>query len=357
MTSEVPDDITSASNYINNVLISKGYIQQHEALQFWSQQLVRAKDQEMDVQATDTTVFENDRRTLNLINSLLETIDSDSNARMKLVNGTEQAQRTLDARDQQIQRLTTKCDALETQLSSTLRLNQTLEAAKRTLESSNKTLREDMSRMKALQQQSKAQFANELRKKDAQISRVKQRLQDPISRNKPLTGASGTFSRVHNSYTSGQGQAPAGVTTTDSLPALRALSQENSMLYGLAYKTRLVLDNILHYGFKDQKLDLSPDEIDNIESLGYDVSGSDELIVNSARVIRRTTNVTQLGAETAHSLQKLSDQLKSAEMVPITEVQLKDKEISELQGQVETVTANWQRAIKTMDEWKNFRKK
>lgn len=248
-------------------------------------------------------------------------------------------------------------------------IHRTLESAKRTLESSNKTLREDLSKFKALQQQSKGQFANELRKRDVQISKLKQRLQDPVVRSKPLTGSSGSFSRIYNSYTSGQPPLSKALVksdatnsdTSDILPLLRALARENSMLFGLAYKTRLVLDNVAQYGFKDDpNLELSPEEMDNIQSLGYDVDSSgnhEELTLNSARTIRRTLNVTRLGAETAQSLERLSQLLHSAEFVPVAEVQRRDKDLAQLQSQLEQVTANWQRAIKTMDEWKTFRNK
>lgn len=392
MTLEVPHDIQSASSYINNILVTKGYIQSHEALRFWSQQLAGegTKEDEEDAEMQDhkdpfETAVSNDRVTLNLINSLLETIESDSTARETLMNRAEQAQKSLDGRDQHIQRLTSRCEALDQQLTSLNRLNRTLESAKRTLESSNKTIREDLARMKSLQLQSKAQFANELRKRDVQIARLKQRLQDPLARGssgasggKPLTGASGIFSSAYNTFSAGQGvllssqaltasNSSSGTSGTsnlgnnsdnDLLPLLRALAQENSMLYGLAYKTRLVIENVVHYGFRDLKLELSADEMDNIESLGYDIAGGadkNELVTNSARVIRRTINVAQLGAETSQSLQKLSEHVNSSEMVPAAEVERKDKEIQELQNQVESVTANWQRAIKTMDEWKAFR--
>lgn len=366
-TLEVPHDIQSASSYINNTLISKGYIQQHEKLRFSSQQMAgdgEIDDDDEETKEPATSEFdkavENDRRMLNLISSLLETIEADNVTRDQLTDRVHQAIKARESNEQELQRARAKCAALEAQLAAATRLNQTLEATKRGLESRNKTATEELAQLKSLHQKNRVQFGNELRKRDVAISKLKQRLQDPASRGKPLMAVSGTFSKKLNSYTSGQGVVSAGAhpnTVAMNLETLKELSRDNSMLYALCYKTKLVVENILQYGFKDAQIELSPEELDNIESLGYDVPDTDELAVFSARVIGRTTNIQQLAAETSQSLEKLSKQVNSSEMVPAKDVERKDREIQELQEQVEQVTANWKRAIKTMDEWKDFRNK
>lgn len=137
MSFEVPHDVQSASSYINNLLISKGYIQQDEKLQFCSQQLspLSNEDEMMDsdnnpspAHTVDQNMFEtavaNDRQILNLINVLLETIDGDSAARAQMQSRAEQQQKALERSQEQLVRLKVKCEGLENQMSSHNRLNQ-----------------------------------------------------------------------------------------------------------------------------------------------------------------------------------------------------------------------------------------
>lgn len=400
---EVPHDIESAASYINNALLSKGYIQNNELLEFMSHQFVTSDDDEAAAddgtgveQDTDRpksnsgkltfdTAVETDRRLLNLINQLLETIDSDATTRDRLAEQTNQAMRARESAELELHRLQTKYRSMETQLSNATRQVQSLETAKRGLENKCKATDDELTKLAHLHQNNKVKFGNELRKRDVALSKLKQRLQDPALRSKPLMGVSGSFSKRLNSFTSGQqpstGSGGSGATDVSEslLTNFQALSKDNSMLYALCYKTKLVLDNMLSHGFENPQIELSPEELDNIDGLGYDreagqdentspgestalvPSGSD-IAKYSARAINRTTSISHLADETAASLELLSQQIHAmgtgaGGMVPAEELERKEEEARQLKEQVEQATANWKQAVETMENWKKLRNK
>jgi hypothetical protein len=425
----VPHDIQAASDYINNLLLSRGYISRADEIVFSTQALTdtagnadpgaSTNDTGGDSAMTDnfqnsgavpTTRFErainNDRKLLELLNTLLETIASDAAAHSTLQAELAARERALTKTEERLTQLQSRYEALDTQHAAAGRQQRQLEVTVRGLESTNKALKEELARAKGALQSGREQFANELRRKDVTIATLRKE-QAPQRRMQPrgstmggkadvtgvtsnMTGVRGVFSKSHNSYTLDINISASGSDSNAReklgaeldaaaggalVPTVRALAAENSMLASLAYKTRLIVEALADQGFVDPGTDLSAQELDNIEALGYDAlalqrdtyNGEDnnssrnnnnnnnysrDLSAFAARTIQRTTEVAQLGEEVLAALGRLAAGLRRADVVPAAEVAQRDAEIAELRAQITTVTANWRQAIRTMDEWK-----
>lgn len=411
----IPHDIKAATIYIHNLLLSRGYVSRTDEILLSTQALTEdttsvspdataGGDGATKVSESNAipsvTRFEravdSDRRILELLNTLLETITSDEAACQTHQAEIKVQKQTLLKAEERLVRLQIRYESLD---ASASRQQQQLEATVRGLESENKTLKEELSKAKSALQSGREQFANELRRKDVDIAALKKEL-TPQKRIQPrssttgstattiagtanMTGVTGMFSKAHNSYTIDARPSVSGSYSSiktklgneldaavgDMLvPTVRALAAENSMLVSLAYKTLLIITALAEKGYVDPGTDLSAQELDNIEALGYDMLALDTDVADgqtkinhnnnisgrlgAAHTVQRTTQVERLGKKVLSSLGLLAAGLQRADMVPATEVSQRDAEIAELRAQVTAITANWNQAIRTMEDWK-----
>lgn len=412
----VPHDIKAATIYIHNLLLSRGYVSRNDEI-LLSTQALTEDTASVSPDATTggegaTNAFESneipsvtrferavdsDRRILELLNTLLETITSDEAAYQTHQAEIKVQKQALLKAEERLARLQIRYESLD---ASSSRQQQQLETTVRGLELENKTLKEELSKAKSALQSGREQFANELRRKDVDIASLKKEL-TPQKRIQPrsstigstttttiagtanMTGVTGIFSKAHNSYTIDARPSLSGSYSSIKtklgneldaavgdvlVPTVRALAAENSMLVSLAYKTLLIVTALAEKGYVDPGTDLSAQELDNIEALGYDMLAMDSDVedgqtkinhnnnisgrLRAAHTIQRTTQVERLGEKVLSSLGLLAAGLQRADMVPVAEVSQRDAEIAELRAQVTTITANWNQAIRTMEDWK-----
>jgi chromosome segregation ATPase len=323
-------EIESAALYINNSLISKGYIRESERLLF------KYADSSPEEQATNTS------RIINTIYALLKTVESDAKIKDGANIKIQELQKGLERERTQYSRLESKYDALDNQFQAAQRAHESLESALRSEKSQAGRYKEAIVKNKNSVQQLKLKCSNELRRRDIEIARLKELLRDPRrSTRTGLTRTSGTLS-TYDSYANvpeslqDSGQELIPVLSQQLIEYNAELTSENRILYSLLHKVNFTI------------CDLTEGNSEYARTSGPDPS-------NAAGVAVRAANAQDLGELILESLSQIRKVLNSPNFVSLAELKEKERQVKSLQLQLKEATENWQKALKTMDEWKSYR--
>ncbi|KAA8917210.1 hypothetical protein TRICI_000639 [Trichomonascus ciferrii] len=324
-------DVRSAASYVNNVLVSKGYIRDDEKLEFGRQE----EDEERDA------------RTINVIYALLKTIDDDSKANEANEQLLKDFKRQREEENTRYERLKTKCEGLEKQVVSVERENSNLKSSADSFRRAAEQQREQSIRLKSLIKQIRQQFANELRRRDVQIAKLKERLQDTSRRTKTLTGVSGKLSKSYNSYSTTalspyDSESEASAAISSELSAMNnALIAENNALLVMLHQIR---DSISSVTDENQSVIISE------RTASYNEEPRD-----ASEVLIRCQSTQELNEEVSDCIQYITQALHSPNYVSVTELKDKENEIQRLKDQLLDANTNWQKALSTMEQWKKYR--
>ncbi|KAK9346494.1 hypothetical protein V1522DRAFT_391654 [Lipomyces starkeyi] len=336
-------DLNSASRRLNSSLISKGLLDQSNRLSFH--------------EGSDA------RKIINFIYDIIRRRDKDAELKENLVNTIHEHKASETRLKKVITQLESKCDQFERQLNifavqreyaiSFLAMLLDLVANEissnfstnvKTLELQNRNLQDDIARQKSLLQQIRAQDANERRKRDQQILRMKEKAGFEIRRAKSISTITGKFN--NSSWSSERYMASSQSMRTFSehpdsgslfreqasniIPnVMQELTHENARLIALIRETSLTL-NV----FTGEK-SVNNEEFDNV--LQYLPSTFPELSI-----------------EINNSLEALREILHEPKYISIEEVHHREQEIERLKKQLDSMTTNWKDAIQTMDEWNQY---
>ncbi|KAK0653967.1 hypothetical protein DIS24_g5619 [Lasiodiplodia hormozganensis] len=334
-----PQSLKSASSYLNNLLLARGLLRNGKPIEFAHPSKGEGGKQETMAQI------------INLVHDLILRRDREQEQRDSL----SQTLRAVRAENQQaastLDRLTQRSEDLQRQLSLAQSSERSAKTALRSAESSARSLREEMVRLKATVQQVRTACANDVRKRDVQIQRLKSHLTAQQRGNKTgLVGASITITPGSMST------VPASMGRDDDMPSLedaeyslrqettefltqlsQSLSDENDNLIGLVRSTLATL----------RELQGMPELGHNEESAHVDGDYPDTTMAHAL-----PTSYEALATDMDHVLEHLRSLLTNPNFVPISEVESREDEIMKLRDGWEKMESRWRDVVTMMQGWR-----
>ncbi|KAE8146729.1 Afadin and alpha-actinin-binding-domain-containing protein [Aspergillus avenaceus] len=334
-----PHNLEAASTYINNVLLARGLLKSGRPIDF--------ADPENEEGGMDAAMA----RVINLVNDLVLRRDREAEHRENLANTirtlrAEDAQKTLE-----IEKLKTK----SSELTRSLALAEAQERAQKTNASSAdataRQLKDQVQRMKTMVQQVRAQCANDIRKRDLEMQRLKSHLAERqrgkreglgvttininpgVDRSSRAKGLSGGENVNDPNYSLKQ-------ETNDFLTELcQNLSDENDTLIMLARNTVQTLKDLQGLPHVEEEQEYSNDV-----STGAHKS-------SHGSVAALPASCEELSSQMDRVLDHLRTLLTNPSFVPLEEVEMRDDEINQLREGWEKMESRWRQAVTMMDGW------
>ncbi|KAF2676954.1 hypothetical protein K458DRAFT_424317 [Lentithecium fluviatile CBS 122367] len=293
---------------------------------------------------------------INLVHDLILKRDRDQEHR-ESVAGTLRALRTESTRQTLIlEKMQTRNDDLARQLSLAHSQERSARAALRTAESSARSLREEMVRLKTTVQQVRTSCANDIRKRDVQIQRLKSHLTSQQRGNKTgLVGASITINPgalgMAGMTGSTRDDAPdvddpeytLKQETTEFLTQLsQSLSDENDNLIGLVRTTITTLKEL--QGMPESQRLEHGDDLSTI--------GEEDETTRSGMLQALPASYETLASDLDTVLENLKNLLTNPNFVSLEEVESREDEILRLRAGWEKMELRLREAFALMETWR-----
>ncbi|KAL1612777.1 hypothetical protein SLS60_001006 [Paraconiothyrium brasiliense] len=334
-------NLKTASEYINNLLLARGLLRDGKKIQF-----AHPSRGEGGKEVTMAQI-------INLVHDLLLKRDRDQEQR-ETVAGTLRSLRSEATRQTlAIEKLQTKNADLVRQVSLAQSQERSARAALRTAESSARSLREEMVRLKTTVQQVRTSCANDIRKREVQIQRLKTHLTSQqrgnrtglvgasITINPGITGAGGLTASMRDDAPNVDDPAyTLKQETTEFLTQLsQNLSDENDNLIGLVRTAITTLKEL--QGIPEERTE------------GEDLSVIKEE-ENTQQVMLHAlpTSYDALATELDTLLENLKHLLTNPNFVSIEEVESREEEILRLRAGWEKMETRLREAFMMMETWR-----
>ncbi|KAF2450453.1 hypothetical protein P171DRAFT_426832 [Karstenula rhodostoma CBS 690.94] len=335
-------NLKTASEYINNLLLARGLLRDGKKIQF-----AHPSRGEGGKEVTMAQI-------INLVHDLVLKRDRDQEQR-ETVAGTLRNLRSEATRQTlAIEKLQTKNADLTRQVSLAQSQERSARAALRTAESSARSLREEMVRLKTTVQQVRTSCANDIRKREVQLQRLKGHLTTQQRGNKTgLVGASITI----NPGLTGPGGMTAGMRddapdvddpgyslkqeTTEFLTQLsQSLSDENDNLIGLVRTAITTLKEL--QGMSEERN----------EGEDLSVIREEEESTQQGMLHALPTSYEALASQLDTLLENLKHLLTNPNFVSLEEVESREEEILRLRAGWEKMEARLREAFMMMETWR-----
>lgn len=344
-------NIKTASVYINNLLLARGLLRDGKPIEF-------ARPSKADGGKEVTMA-----RIINLVHDLILKRDRDQEQRETVAQTLRTLRTDATRATLALEKLQTRNDDLARQLSLSQAQERAARAAQRTAEAATRTLREEMARLKTTVQQVRAGCANDVRKRDVQIQRLKTHLAGQQRGNRmglvgasititPGAGGGGAGGGGGGGGRGGRGEEGPGVEdpeyslrqeTTEFLTQLsQSLSDENDNLIGLVRSTLLTL----------RELQGMPDSVQRAREEGDLETVVEDLELADGMLHALPTSYEALATDMDSVLENLKTLLTNPNFVPIDEVELREEEIVRLREGWEKMEARWREAVSMMEGWR-----
>ncbi|KAL2824782.1 Afadin and alpha-actinin-binding-domain-containing protein [Aspergillus cavernicola] len=335
---EPQGDLQAASTYINNVLLARGLVKSGRPIDF-----ANPEDEEGGVAATMA-------RIINLVNDLVLRRDREAEHRENLATTI----RTIRAEDSH------KTVEITAELSRSLALAEAQERALKTnVSSTEATIRgfkDQVQRMKTTVQQVRAQCANDVRKRDLELQKLKAHLADRQRGKREGLGVTTininpSASQSRTRYLSGgEGVHDPGYSlkqeTNEFLTQLcQTLSDENDSLILLARNTVQTLNEL--QGLSSVEDTAAEDGY----SHGTASTGPQRSTHGGPAVTSLPDSCEELSSQMDQVLEHLRTLLTNPSFVPLEEVEVRDEEIKRLRDGWEKMESRWRQAVTMMDGW------
>jgi hypothetical protein len=336
--------LKTASAYINNLLLARGLLRDGKAIEFVHPSRGEGgKEQTM-------------ARIINLVHDLILKRDRDQEYRESVADTLRTLRSESTRQTLALEKLQTRNEDVARQMSLAQSQERSARAALRTAESSARSLREEMLRLKTTVQQVRTSCANDVRKRDVQIQRLKSHLTTQQRGNKTgLVGASITI----NPGTVGLGGSTLGIRddapdvddpeyslkqeTTEFLTQLsQSLSDENDNLIGLVRSTLMTL----------KELQGMPEHSARDDAEGLSVIGEEDESTRQGMFQALPTHYETLTTDMDAVLDNLKNLLTNPNFVAVDEVELREEEIHRLRAGWEKMETRLREAFMLMDSWR-----
>ncbi|KAK5698514.1 hypothetical protein LTR17_023606 [Elasticomyces elasticus] len=329
------ESLRTAATYLNNLLLARGLLRNSEPVDF----VKPSKDSRAQI--------------INLVHDLILREDRSREQREHVAVTV----RNLRADDS---RKTTEIEKLKEKFDLTARDAVQARAAERTardeckkVERAMKSLQDQTAKLRTSLAQVKTQCANDVRKRDLELARLKAHLQDQRRGNKngvtapSITVSGGARSKpafdasVHEL---GDPEYKLKQETTEFLTQLsQGLSDENDSLIGLI---RGALDTIQEVLGITEHAQQHPDSA--IGSLGSNVEAKQAQHMLQAL----PTSYETLAADMDTALSHLKNILSNPNFVTVEEVEVREEEIARLREGWEHMEQRWKDVLRMMDGWR-----
>lgn len=176
------EPIESASELLNSTLRSKGYIK--EAIKFASidwEELIRDQLDRESLRKFEvtSTIFDNDKNIINIIYSLLRAVDRHNEQQKALHESLSLKSRTVEELQRKVEQLQSLNEKQEKKLDRLVQVDQTLlEKRNAELLRTNKKQSQELTRLKSWTGEIQTKYEIEVRKKDIEISQLKDKVLD-----------------------------------------------------------------------------------------------------------------------------------------------------------------------------------
>ncbi|KAL8695085.1 MAG: hypothetical protein Q9218_000363 [Villophora microphyllina] len=332
-------NLSTASTYINNLLLSRGLLRNGKPIDFATP--------ENAVGGVDATMV----RIMNLVHDLILRRDHEVDTLGNLSQTLQTLRSTSAQQTQSITRLEARNSDLDRQLALTNAHDQAAKKAFKQAEAQTKALKDEMLKLKGTIGQIRQQCANDVRRRDQELARLKRHLEGRRGRegnggqigvtvitpgiSKPPPGSK----NARNSVDLASSQYNLRQETTEFLTQLsQGLSDENDALIGLVRET---LSNLRHLQ------GLPPDPILHPQEQ-HDV-GKPEL---PNTIMTAPPSYEALASITDDVMANLHGLLTNPSFVPLEEVHIRDDEILKLREGWVNMEARWKDAVALMDGWR-----
>ncbi|KAF2751191.1 hypothetical protein M011DRAFT_473699 [Sporormia fimetaria CBS 119925] len=333
-------NLKTASAYINNLLLARGLLRDGKPIEF-----AHPSRGEGGKEVTMAQI-------INLVHDLILKRDRDQEHRESVASTIRTLRNEVSHQTTALEKLQTRNEDLARQLSLAQSQERSARNALRTAESSSRALREEMLRLKTTVQQVRTSCANDIRKRDVQIQRLKTHLTGQQRGNRTgLVGASITINpgTVGLGGASGTRDDAADIDdpeyslrqeSTEFLTQLsQSLSEENDNLISLVRSTLMTLKELqgMPAGLRqeaDQHQDREDTEVDHGIMYGL------------------PTSYETLAADMDTVLENLKTLLTNPNFVSVEEVEMREEEIAKLRAGWDKMEARWKDTLSLMEGWR-----
>ncbi|KAJ6151794.1 hypothetical protein N7470_006922 [Penicillium chermesinum] len=342
-------NLQAASTYINNILLARGLLNSSRPIDF-----AQPENEEGGTEATMA-------RVINLVNDLVLRRDKESEHRENLANTirvlraneSEQTLEILTAFRFLQNKLKTKKSELTRSLALTEASERALQSNMAGAEATIRALKEQVQRMKTTVQQVRAQCANDIRKRDLELQKLKSHLAER-QRGK-RDGLAVTTININPAADRSRLRASGGddinkpgysleQETTEFLTQLcQGMSDENDTLIELARNTIETLKELQGLPQADEG-----QEIDDVSGMAASTGPQKS---TPGAVATLPTSCEELSARMEMVLDHLRTLLTNPSFVPLEEVEIRDDEIKRLRASWEKMENRWKQAVTMMDGW------
>ncbi|KAL4869689.1 hypothetical protein BDV12DRAFT_185012 [Aspergillus spectabilis] len=333
---EPQGDLQAACTYINNVLLARGLVKSGRPIDFAN------PDNEEGGVATTMA------RIINLVNDLVLRRDREAEHRENLATTI----RTLRAEDSH---KTVEISELSRSLALADAQERALRTSMSSAEATIRGLKDQVQRMKTTVQQVRAQCANDIRKRDLELQKLKAHLADRQRGKRDGLGVTTININPTASQSSrtrylsgGEGVHDPGYSlkeeTNEFLTQLcQSLSDENDSLIFLARNTVHTLKEL--QGLSSAENSTAEDEC------SHGTTSTGQRSTHGAAVTSLPASCGELSGEMDQVLEHLRTLLTNPSFVPLEEVEVRDEEIKQLREGWEKMESRWRQAVTMMDGW------
>ncbi|KAF1926233.1 uncharacterized protein M421DRAFT_422911 [Didymella exigua CBS 183.55] len=337
-------NLKTAASYINNLLLARGLLRDGKSIEF-----AHPSRGEGGKEATMAQI-------INLVHDLILKRDRDQEYRESVAETVRNLRSEQSRQLISLEKLQTRNADLTRQLSLAQSQEHAARAALRTAESSARKLRAEMLRLKTTVDQVRTSCANDVRKRDIQIQRLKSHLTAQQRGNKTgLVGASITINpgvaghggsigtlRAEEPDLEGPGYSLKQETTEFLTQLSQSLSDENDSLIALVRSTLVTL----------RELQGMPEMIAQEEADGLSVVGEEDEVERQGMMQALPTSYEALASDTDAVLDNLKNLLTNPNFVSVDEVESREEEIHRLRAGWEKMEGRLSESFKLMDSWR-----
>ncbi|TKA33267.1 hypothetical protein B0A50_00820 [Salinomyces thailandicus] len=327
------DTLRTASNYLNNILLARGLLRNSEPIDF----VKPSKDTRAQI--------------INLVHDLILHQDRDKDSREHVAITLRNLRADDTRKNNEIERLKAKNEELARATTQAQAAQRAAETEAKKVERNIKSLQDQAAKLKTSLAQVKTLCANDVRKRDLELNRLKAHLQGQQRGNKivapsiSVTGG-GIRKLERDEQQSRDLEDPAyslRQETTEFLTQLsQSLSDENDQLIALIRNVVGSLRDLLGlqvYGYR------APDSA--VGSMGSNVSGH-----KAAPAVGAPNSYEVLAADMEDCLAHLKPILSNPNFVTVEEVEVREEEIARLRQGWEHMEQRWRDVLAMMEGWR-----
>jgi hypothetical protein len=328
------ESLRTASTYLNNLLLARGLLRNGTDIDF----VKPSRESRAQI--------------INLVHDLVLRSDRDKD-RNEHLSFSLRGLRAEDTRkDSEIERLRVKGEEHAREAVQTRTAERVAKEEAKKIERNVKGLQEQVARLKTALAQIRTQCANDVKKRDLELARLKAHLQDQRRGNRagvvaPTMTVSGSGRRAHEASAKELKDPEYSLKqeTTAFLTQLsQSLSDENDGLIGLLREALATMKELLGLPANTQAMADS--------AIGSRGSGDEVAEGGHNNVHALPTSYETLATELDNTLSHLRKILTNPNFVSVEEVEVRDDEIVRLRQGWEHMEKRWRDVLSMMDGWR-----